>query len=149
MCQQNVKKGVVPRIPVEKVSLVDEPFKRVAIDMEGPISPSCEAGRRFIQTLVDYAIRYAETVPIRKIETKTVAKALLDIYNRSSGPEEVLNDQGTQFMSDCMKEVCCHLGIKQRVTPPYNQGAICETKCELLDDILQISQSYRSYRRPR
>ncbi|GFO06802.1 Zinc finger protein [Plakobranchus ocellatus] len=82
MCQQNVKKGAVPRIPLEKVQLVDVPFKRVAIDIEGPVNPSCEAGRRFILTLVDYAIRYAETVPIRKIDAETVAMALMDIYSR-------------------------------------------------------------------
>ncbi|GFO49537.1 Zinc finger protein [Plakobranchus ocellatus] len=60
MCHQNLKKGVVSRIPVEKVPLVDVPL------------------------------------------------------------EEALSDQGSQFMSGCMRKVCRHLGIKQRVTPPYN-----------------------------
>ncbi|GFN86091.1 Zinc finger protein [Plakobranchus ocellatus] len=100
MCQQNVKKGVVPRIPQEKFPLVDAPFKRVSIDIEGPINPSFEAGRRLILTLVDYAIKYIEAVPIRKIDIKT----LVGIYNRLGVPEEVLSDQGTQFMSDCMRE---------------------------------------------
>ncbi|GFN97915.1 hypothetical protein PoB_002442100 [Plakobranchus ocellatus] len=64
-----------------------------------------EAGHGFILTLVDYATRFAEAVPSRKIDTESVAEALVDIYSRLSVPEEVLSDQGTQFISDCMKEV--------------------------------------------
>ncbi|GFS18301.1 Gypsy retrotransposon integrase-like protein 1, partial [Elysia marginata] len=76
------------------------------MDIVGPINPPSEAGHRFILTHIDYATRYAEAVPLRKIDTETVAEALVDIYIRLGVPEEVLSDQGTQFMSDCMKEVC-------------------------------------------
>lgn len=33
-------------------------------------------------------------------------------------PEEILSDLGTQFVSDCMKEVASLLGIKQLITTP-------------------------------
>ncbi|GFR99807.1 Pol polyprotein [Elysia marginata] len=91
------------------------------MDIVGPINPPSEAGHRFIMTLIDYATtRYAEAVPLRKIDTETVTEALVDIYSRLGVPEEVLSDQGTQFMSDCMKEVCRLLGIKQKATTPYH-----------------------------
>ncbi|GFN96980.1 gypsy retrotransposon integrase-like protein 1 [Plakobranchus ocellatus] len=106
VCQRTVKKGTVPRVLLEKVPLIDTPFKRVAIDLVGPINPPSEAGHRFILTLVDYATRFAEAVPLRKIDTESVAEALVDINSRLGVPEEVLSDQGTQFISDCMKEVC-------------------------------------------
>ncbi|GFN90024.1 gypsy retrotransposon integrase-like protein 1 [Plakobranchus ocellatus] len=117
VCQRTVKKGTVPRVPLEKV---DTPFKRVAIDLVGPINPPSEAGHRLILTLVDYATRFAEAVPLRKIDTESVAEALVDIYSRQGVPEEVLSDQETQFISDCMKEVCRLLGIKQKTTTPYH-----------------------------
>ncbi|GFR64260.1 Gypsy retrotransposon integrase-like protein 1 [Elysia marginata] len=120
VCQRTVKKGIVPRVPLEKVPLVDTPFKRVTMDIVGPINPPSKAGQRFILTLIDYATRYAEAVPLRKIDTETVAEALVDIYSRLGVPEEVLSDQGTQFMSDCMKEVCRLLGIKQKATTLYH-----------------------------
>ncbi|GFS16807.1 superoxide dismutase [Cu-Zn] [Elysia marginata] len=66
----------------------------------GPINPPSEAWHRFILTLIDYATRYAEAVSLRKIDTETVAEALVDIYSRLGVPEDVLSDQGTQFMSD-------------------------------------------------
>ena len=71
--------------------LIDTPFKRVAVDIVGPIAPPSEAGHRYILTLVDYATRYPEAVPLKKITTETVAEALLNIYSRVGIPEEVLN----------------------------------------------------------
>ncbi|GFN79109.1 Zinc finger protein [Plakobranchus ocellatus] len=78
VCQRTVKKGTVPRVTLEKVPLIDTPFKRVAIDLVGPINPPSEAGYRFILTLVDYATRFAEAVSLRKIDTESVAEALVD-----------------------------------------------------------------------
>ncbi|GFN87459.1 gypsy retrotransposon integrase-like protein 1 [Plakobranchus ocellatus] len=82
VCQRTVKKGTVPRVPLEKVPLIDTPFKRVAIDLVGPINPPSEAGHRFILTLVDYTTRFVEAVPLCKINTEFVAEALVDIYSR-------------------------------------------------------------------
>ena len=48
--------------------MIETPFKRVAIDLVGPSSPPSESGHRFILTLIDYATRYAEAVPLRKID---------------------------------------------------------------------------------
>ena len=100
--------------------LIDTPFKRVAIDLIGMINPPSEAGHRYILTLVDYGSRYPEAVPLKKIDSETVAKALVDIFSRVGIPEEILSDQGTQFVSDCMKEVSRLLSIKQLTTTPYH-----------------------------
>ncbi|GFO34864.1 gypsy retrotransposon integrase-like protein 1 [Plakobranchus ocellatus] len=70
-----------------------------------PINPPSEAEHRFTLTLVDYATRFAGAVPLHQIDTESVAEALVDIYSRLGVPEEVLSDQGTQYISDCMKEV--------------------------------------------
>ena len=98
VCQRTVKWGSVKKVPLGSMPLIDTPFKRVAVDIVGPIAPPSEAGHRYILTLVDYATRYPEAVPLKKITTEAVAEALLDIYGI---PEEVLTDQGTQFMSEC------------------------------------------------
>ncbi|GFO02942.1 Zinc finger protein [Plakobranchus ocellatus] len=58
---------LVPRVPREKVPLVDTPFKRLAIYIVGPINPPSEVGHRFIITFVDYASRYAEAVPLKRL----------------------------------------------------------------------------------
>ena len=105
VCQRTVKRGSVKKVLLGSMPLIDTPFKRVVVDIVGPIAPPSEAGHRYILTLVDYATRYPEAVPLKKITTEAVAEALLDIYSRVGIPERVLTDQGTQFMSECMQEV--------------------------------------------
>ena len=79
--------------------LIDKLFKRVATDLVGPIGPPSEDGHRYILTLVDFATRYPEAVPLKNIDTETVAEALVDIFSRLGVPEEILSDLGTQFIS--------------------------------------------------
>ena len=57
---------------------------------------------------------------LKRIDAETVTDALVDIYSCFGIPDEVLSDQGTQFISDCMKEVCKLLGVSQSTTTPYN-----------------------------
>ncbi|XP_037802987.1 uncharacterized protein LOC119597481 [Penaeus monodon] len=109
-----------PGCAANKTPLIDTPFKRVAVDIVGPIKPASSEGHRYILTLVDYATRYPEAVPLKRITTKTVAEALVEIYSRLGIPEEVIHDRGTQFMSDCMHEVSCLLSLKQLPTTPYH-----------------------------
>ena len=120
VCQKTVDKGTVARAPLGEMPLIDTPFKRVAVDLVGPITPASERGHRYILTLVDYAIRYPEAVPLKNIDTETVAEALLDIYSRLGIPEEILSDQGTQFVSSCMQEVSRLLSINRLTTTPYH-----------------------------
>ncbi|RUS84546.1 hypothetical protein EGW08_007715 [Elysia chlorotica] len=92
-------KTYLERAPLQSIPVVDVPFKRVAVDLVGPIDPTSEDGHRYILTLVDYATRYPEAVPLKRIDAETVAEALVNIYSRLGVPKEILTDQGTQFMS--------------------------------------------------
>ena len=113
VCQKTVDKETVARAPLGEMLLIDTPFKRVAVDLVGLITPASERGQRYILTLVDYATRYPEAVPLKNIDTETVAEALLDMYSRLGIPEEVLSYQGTQFVSSCMQEVSRLLSINR------------------------------------
>ena len=46
--QKTVNKGSVLKVPLEKMPLIDKPFKRVVIDLVGPIGPPSEEGHRYI-----------------------------------------------------------------------------------------------------
>lgn len=70
--------------------------------------------------MVDYATRYPNTLPLNNIHTEAVAEAVRDTYSRLGFPDEVLNDQGSQFTSVCMKELLRLLCIKQLTTTPYH-----------------------------
>ena len=133
--QKATAKGSVPRMPLGHMPLIDMPLKRVAVDLVGPISPTSEKGHQYILTLVDYATRYPEAVPLKNIETETVAEALLDMYSRLRIPEEVLSDLGTQFVSKCMEKVSRLLSIKRLTTTPYHP--ICNELVERFNGALK------------
>ena len=42
--QDVIKKGNIKKVPLGFMPLIDTPFKRVAIDIIGPIAPPSEAG---------------------------------------------------------------------------------------------------------
>lgn len=82
-CQKTMtKKGCVRKVELGKMPIIDTPFKRVAADLVGPIHPSSKNGHRYIPTRIDYATRYSEAVPLKNIDTETVAEALVDFYSR-------------------------------------------------------------------
>ena len=135
VCQKIVDKGTVARAPLGEMPLIDTPFKRVAVNLVGPITPASERGHRYILTLVDYVTRYPEAVPLKIIDTETVAEALLDMYSRLGIPQEVLSDQGTQFVSSCMQEVSRLLSIHRLTTTPYHP--ICNGLVERFNGALK------------
>ncbi|XP_067944465.1 uncharacterized protein [Watersipora subatra] len=120
ICQRTIKKGNISRSKLVPMPLIDTPFKRVAVDLVGPIIPASESGHRYILTLVDYTTRYPEAIPLKNISTEAVAEALLDMFSRLGIPEEILSDMGRQFTSDLMKEVSRLLQVQQLTTTPYH-----------------------------
>ena len=82
--------------------LIDEPFRRVAVDLIGPLHPPTDKGNCYILTLVDYATRYPEAEALPTIETERVAEALVSIFSRVGVPREMLTDMGSQFTSTLM-----------------------------------------------
>ncbi len=111
-------------MPLLQLPLKDTPFKRVTVDIVGPIQPVTERKNRYVLTLVDYATRYPETVALPSIETERVAKTLVDIFSKVGVPEEILADCATQFTSDLMGEISRLLSIKQLNTTPYHPMCI-------------------------
>ena len=85
-CQRTMPKGKTIKVPLDRMPMIDVPFKRVAVDIVGPIAPASERGHRYILTLVDYATRYPEAIPVRNIDTATIAESLLEIYSRLGFP---------------------------------------------------------------
>ena len=147
VCQKTVAKGKVSSIPLGKMPIIDTPFSRVAVDLIGPIHPPTDDGNRFILTVIDYATRYPEAKALKKIDTETVAEALVEIYSRVGIPREILTDQGKQFTSDLMKEVGRLLTINQLTTTPYHPS--CNGLVERFNGTLKTMLRRVSEEKPR
>jgi len=62
-----------------------------------------------------------EAFPIPNQEATTVAEKLVDeVFLKFSVPEQLHTDQGRQFESHLMSEVCKLLGIHKTRTTPYH-----------------------------
>jgi len=92
ICQKIISKGRVAPVPLQQMPVVDVPFKRIAVDLVGPISPCSDRGHKYILTVVDVATRFPEAVPLMNIDTVSVAEALVTLFNRVGCPDKILSD---------------------------------------------------------
>ncbi|XP_033726122.1 uncharacterized protein LOC117315829 [Pecten maximus] len=146
ICQRTTPKGRVTKVPLGEMPLIEEPFKRVAVDLIGPIYPSSGSKNRYILTVVDYATRYPEAIALPKIETERIAEALMEIFCRVGFPKEILSDRGSQFTSGLMEEVCRLVSVKQLFTTPYNPK--CNGWCERMNGVLKSMLKKMCQERP-
>ena len=119
-----VRKNPVPR-PRAGLQTIPTgyPMQVVAVDILGPL-PEMPSGNKYILVAADYFTRWTEAYGIPNQEAGTVAAKLVDeMFLRFSPPSQLHSDQGPQFESSLMAEVCKLLGIvKTRTTPYHPQG---------------------------
>ena len=96
------------------------PMQIIAMDILGPL-PESEAGNSYILVIGDYLTRWMEAYPIPNQEATTVARILTnELFYRFSLPEQLHTDQGRQFESELISEICRLLKIRKTRTTPYH-----------------------------
>ena len=121
-CQRSVAKGKAKKAKLISIPPICEPFERVGIDIVGPLNRT-KRGHKFILTLIDYGTKYPEAIPLKTTDTHSVAEALLGIFSRVGIPKEILSDQGSNFTSALMQELCKLLHVKKLKSTPYHPEA--------------------------
>jgi hypothetical protein len=98
---------------------VGAPVDRVAIDVLGPF-PETERGNKYVLVLGDYFTKWMEAYAIPNQEAGTVAdKVVKEFCCRFGTPRELHSDQGRNFESELISQVCELLGIHKTRTTPY------------------------------
>ena len=70
---------------------------------------------------MDYFTKWAEAYPVPNQEAATIANKLVnEMFLRFSSPEQLHSDQGRQFESALVREVCKCLDIRKTRTTPYH-----------------------------
>ncbi|KII75178.1 Transposon Ty3-G Gag-Pol polyprotein [Thelohanellus kitauei] len=111
-----------PKAPLQS-DISCRPFERIAMDCLGPL-PITSRGNRYIVVVSDYFTKWTEAFPVRTIESRTIAHLLIDNFVCRFGvPEFLHTDQGTNFESKLLYEICQLLGIKKTRTTPYNPSS--------------------------
>ena len=96
------------------------PMQVVVVDILGPF-PESTAGNTYVLVAGDYFTKWTEAYAIPNQEAITVARKLVNqMFCHFSPPEQLHSDQGKQFESALMQEVCNLLGIKKSKTSSYH-----------------------------
>ncbi|KAG1956974.1 gag-pol fusion protein [Pimephales promelas] len=108
-----------PKAPLEPLPVIGIPFEQLGMDVVGPLERS-KTGNRYMLVINDYATRYPEVFPLKKVTAKNVALCLVQLFARVGFPRAIVTDQGSNFMSKLLKQVYQLLGIKGIRTTPYH-----------------------------
>ena len=126
------------KAPLQSMPIVNRVWERIAMDVVGPIQESIK-GYKYILVLSDYASRFVFTFPMRNQTALTIADIFVNkLITKYGAPETVLTDQGTNFLSSLIKEICRLFKIKQiRTTAhhPQTDGLVerfNRTLCDML-----------------
>ncbi len=80
-----------------------------------------QSNTKDILVITDHFTKYAVAVPTRNQKAQTVARCLWDHFLVHYGfPEKLHSDQGTDFESRTIKELCKVAGISKTRTTPYH-----------------------------
>ena len=114
--------GKKRRAPLKQY-LVGAPMERLAMDILGPLKETPRKNK-YVLVVTDYFTKWTESYPIPNQEAPTVAEKLVgEFICRFGVPRELHSDQGTNFESKVMAEVCKLLDIKKtRTTPLHPQS---------------------------
>ena len=90
------------------------------MDIVGPF-PESANGNSYILVVSDYFTRWTEAYAIPNQEATTIAQKLTDeFFFRFSIPEQLHSDQGRNFESQVIGEVCKLLEVAKTHTTPYH-----------------------------
>ena len=108
------------KAPLKPMPAATRVWERIAMDIVGPVETS-RNGNRYILVLSDYASRFVMTIPMIDQTAKTVAAHLVnEVLTKYGAPEQILTDQGTNFLSELVYQICQLFKIKQLRTTSYH-----------------------------
>ena len=145
-CSRCLRRKTPPQVAPLQPILVTQPLELVHMDYL-----SLEPSKRNIENVLvitDHFTRYALAYPSKTQTAQATARILWDNFICHYGfPEKFISDQGRNFESDLIKELCKIAGVKKIHTTPYHpQGnGQCErfnsTLCNMLGTLSEDEKS--------
>jgi transposase InsO family protein len=114
------------RAPLVSIS-TQFPLELVCIDFL--TLEQSKGGHHNILVITDHFTRYAQAIPTRNQTAKTTAQTLFDNFIVHYGiPQRIHSDQGANFESKIVKELCTLTGMKKSRTTSYHPmgNGMCE-----------------------
>ncbi|GFU27707.1 hypothetical protein TNCV_515991 [Trichonephila clavipes] len=98
-------------------------FETLAIDLFGPL-PESKDGKRWILIIENCTTKWVELFALPNATAKECAITLIEeVLLRYGIPRRLISDNGTQFVSAGMQQICYLLNIHQSLIPVYHPQA--------------------------
>ena len=145
-CSRCLRRKTPPQVAPLQPILVTQPLGLVHMDYLS-LEPS-KGNIENVLVITDHFTRYALAYPSKTQTAQATARILWDNFICHYGfPEKFISDQGRNFESDLIKELCKIAGVKKVHTTPYHpQGnGQCErfnsTLCNMLGTLSEEEKS--------
>ena len=145
-CSRCLRRKTPPQVAPLQPILVTQPLEFVHMDYLS-LEPS-KGNIENVLVITDHFTRYALAYPSKTQTAQATARILWDNFICHYGfPERFISDQGRNFESDLIKELCQIAGVKKVHTTPYHpQGnGQCErfnsTLCNMLGTLSEEEKS--------
>ena len=113
---QKARQAIVTRAPLHSLPILKNPFQHLAVDIFGPLKKT-RTGKKYILVAMDYTTKWLETFALKNATAETIVDCLVELTVRVGIPEEILTDNGTNFIPKVMKQFCQTTGVHQIRTP--------------------------------
>lgn len=111
-------KGQKP--PLLRIAPADGLWSTLQIDYIGPL-PTGKHGLRYALVVVDVFSKWVEVLPVRKDDSVSTARALVNhVFCTWGLPRLLSSDRGSHFTGKIMQTVCALLGVQQQFHAPYH-----------------------------
>ena len=120
LCQARSTAGKKRIAPLQTIK-VGIRFSKVAADILGPVPRAKTSGAKYILVLTDYSTKCVVGVPLERTTAEDVARAIVENWVLTFGAPDCLHtDQGGNFCSEVLLEVCKMFGIEKTRTSRYH-----------------------------
>jgi hypothetical protein len=118
-CQRSAKSTCPTGIPNFKIPKPEEAWKKIGIDITGPFYNAPKQWQ-YIVVVIDYYSSFPELLMTTDITTNTITTWLEAIFARYGNPNEIISDNGPQFISAKFTEFLKFRNIKHTRSAVYN-----------------------------
>ncbi|XP_059610782.1 uncharacterized protein K02A2.6-like [Phlebotomus argentipes] len=130
-----------PKAPIHLWENAKEAFQRIHIDYAGPICG------KWLLIVVDAYSKWPEVAIVSDMTALTTIDELRKIFATHGVPEEIISDQGRQFMSWEFREFCKSNGIVHKTGAPYHPATNGQAERRTPHSATGESPSQRLYKR--
>ena len=114
-CQHNQKMPTIA--PLHSWEWATTPWQCIHIDYAGPFQNS------MFLVVVDAHSKWPEVVPVSSTTSSSTIEVLRDLFARFGIPEQIVSDNGAQFVSEEFQAFARSNGIRHLTSAPYHPAA--------------------------